>query len=119
MTRNWIERIVGVGLCAGAVASCGDGVVGGSGGGGGGGTDSAIVVGNNFFSPANASVPSGTTVTWTWAAGSVIHNVTFTGGPASVTQSAGTYSRTFATAGSFPYVCTVHGSGMSGTVVVR
>lgn len=117
MTRNWIERIVGVCLCAGALSSCGDGVVGG--GNGGGGADSAIVVGNNFFSPANATVTSGTMVTWTWAAGSAPHNVSFTGGPTSATQSSGSYSRTFATVGSFPYLCTIHGSGMSGTVVVQ
>lgn len=118
MTRNRIQRTVLLCLGAVALASCGDGVLGGS-GGNGGGSDTAIVVGNNFFNPSTASVVAGTTVTWTWAAGSALHNVSFTGGPESAIQATGSYSRTFATAGSFAYLCTVHGSGMSGTVVVR
>ena len=62
---------------------------------------------------------AGTEVTWTWADGSVQHNVTFADGPASTTKSSGTYARTFDVAGSFPYLCTIHGASMSGTVVVQ
>jgi plastocyanin len=30
-----------------------------------------------------------------------------------------TFDRTFPTAGTFPYFCTVHGSMMTGTIVVQ
>jgi len=61
-------------------------------------------------------------VTWTWAAGAVGHNVTFTSGPAprpanSATQSTGSYSATFTTVGTYGYHCTIH-AGMNGTVAV-
>jgi plastocyanin len=62
-------------------------------------------------------VLQGGTVTWAWQ-GNNLHNVTFTGVPASATQTDGEFERTFADAGSFSYLCTVHGQSMSGTVTV-
>jgi plastocyanin len=62
-------------------------------------------------------VLEGGTVTWTWQ-GNNLHNVTFQGGPASDTQTDGTFEREFPTAGVFRYMCTVHGAIMSGTVTV-
>ncbi|MCC7002216.1 MAG: hypothetical protein IT357_08680 [Gemmatimonadaceae bacterium] len=81
--------------------------------------DNEVRVGNNFFSPASRTVAAGTTVTWTWNAGSVMHNVTFTGGPASPNQTSGTFQRTFSSAGTFAYTCTIHGASMSGSVTVQ
>ena len=120
-----------------AVASCGGGGdstsptggtggTGGSGGGGGGGgggstapvATNSVTVRNDFFDPVNASITRGTTVTWTWAQGASVHNVTFTDGPASQSISSGTYTRTFANAGTFNYSCTLH-AGMSGSIVVQ
>ncbi len=75
-------------------------------------------VGDNFFNPANQRVAVGGTVTWTWT-GQVIHNVTFPSGTNSVTQTSGTFSRDFASAGAFDYLCTIHGAAMSGTIVVE
>lgn len=64
------------------------------------------------------SVLEGGTVTWTWQGGN-LHNVTFSnGGGTSATQTSGTFDRTFATAGTYRYNCTVHGQAMSGTVTV-
>ncbi|MDQ3949798.1 MAG: plastocyanin/azurin family copper-binding protein [Gemmatimonadota bacterium] len=91
-------------------------------------TSNAILVKNNRFEPAATTVTGGTTVTWTWDACSddgygertcVDHSVTFDGGSGSPTQSTGTYSRRFDAAGTFNYHCTVHGSSMTGQVVVR
>lgn len=79
---------------------------------------SSVSVQDNQFSPANATVTVGTTVTWTWA-GANQHNVTFTGGPASATQVTGTYQRQFTAAGTFNYQCSIHGASMSGSVTVN
>jgi plastocyanin len=79
----------------------------------------AVVVSNDKFTPTSLQVAAGTTVTWTWASGSVGHNVTFDDGVHSATQSGGTYTRTFTTAGTYAYHCTIHGTPMSGTVTVQ
>ena len=78
----------------------------------------SVTVDNNFFTPANIQVSPGTTVTWSWVGG-VTHNVTFTdGGTNSGDRSSGSFSRTFSTAGTFNYSCTLHG-GMNGSVTVK
>ena len=93
-------------------------------------TGNAVTVSNNLFTPANVSVSSGTTVTWTWDSCSggdaygngqscVSHNVTFDQGSSSATQSRGTFARAFPSAGTYPYHCTIHGLSMSGRVVVQ
>jgi plastocyanin len=89
----------------------------------GGGTNpvqtNAVGVGDDFFNPANIQVAVGTTVTWTWAATAVTHNVTFNDGVASGDKGAGAnYSRTFSTAGTYNYHCTIHPT-MTGSVLVQ
>lgn len=115
-----------------ALAACGgddDDNDGGSTGPGAGPAPSTAAVeaaGNaNVFTPAQLAVARGGTVTWSFP-GPRPHNVTFTttGAPATIpnrpttTNPPGADSRTFSTAGTFPYDCTIH-PGMSGTVVVR
>ena len=77
----------------------------------------AVTVQDNSFNPNSTRLATGGTVTWTWA-GSNPHNVTFTSGSNSTTQTGGTFMRTFATEGTFSYQCTIH-SGMTGTVEVE
>jgi len=80
---------------------------------------SSVTVGNNLFSPANIQVAVGTTVTWTWDASAITHNVTFGDGVGSGDKAAGaTFTRTFSAAGTFQYQCTLH-SGMTGSVLVK
>jgi len=63
---------------------------------------------------------------WTWNScdsgygGEVCtaHTVTFDDGPSSELQDKGSYSRAFNTAGTYKYHCQVHGTAMSGSVVV-
>jgi plastocyanin len=77
-----------------------------------------VTVGNNVFTPATLNVDVGRTVTWIWDPGGVDHNVTFDdGSPGSATQSSGNFQRTFATAGSFAYHCTIHGAAVMHGVV--
>jgi len=81
-------------------------------------TQAAVSVGDNFFNPTSQTVAVGGTVTWTWA-GQIDHNVTFTSGTNSVSQSTGTFARDFPTAGTFAYLCTIHGGAMSGSISVE
>lgn len=94
------------------------------------GTSNAVAVQNNSFAPASLTTSAGATVTWTWNTCSggdgygsgdvcVAHNIKFDDGPTSGSQSSGTYERTFATKGTYPYHCLIHGLSMSGTVVVQ
>lgn len=82
-------------------------------------TASVAATSGNQFSPANAVVARNGTVTWTFA---ILHNVTWDNpatSPANIGDtSTGSVSRTFATAGTFAYHCTIHG-GMNGTVTVQ
>jgi plastocyanin len=118
MQRKAVLRV----LAIASLAACGGG--GGSdtttGPGSGGGTSADVSVGNNFFAPASLSVSPGATVTWTWAAGDTLHQIAFTdNAPGSAKQSTGTFQRTFSTAGTYNYFCTVHGPAlMSGTITV-
>lgn len=72
----------------------------------------------NDFTPANVVMARGGTVTW--AFGALVHNVNFqgTGAPAAIPNTSNaSVSRTFNTAGTFDFFCSLH-SGMSGTVQV-
>ena len=82
------------------------------------GSSTSVAVRNNIFDPATTTVAVGSTVSWSWAAGSVDHNVTFDDGPKSANQSSGGYSRTFGAKGTYPYRCTNH-PAMTGTVKVE
>jgi plastocyanin len=78
-----------------------------------------VTVSNNSFNPSTLDVPVNSTVTWVWSSGGVAHNVTFQTGPSSGDLNSGSFPRTFASTGSFPYVCTIHvAEGMSGVVNV-
>lgn len=74
------------------------------------------------FTPSQADVKAGGTVTWTFQ--NVSHNVTFDnptapGTPANIaTTSDTTASRQFTQAGTFSYHCTIH-AGMTGKIVVH
>ena len=74
----------------------------------------------NRFSPLTVTVNQGEMVTWNNDSGT--HNVQFNDGsyemPADPSSLSWTVSRTFATPGTFTYICREHGTGMSGTVVV-
>jgi len=74
---------------------------------------------SNDFTPANVALARGGTVTWTF--GPLIHNVDFegkAGAPANIGNTVNaSIARTFANAGSFGYVCSLHG-GMNGTILV-
>jgi plastocyanin len=88
----------------------------------------SLTVSNNKFTPAHDSVAVGSTLTWSWDSctgdgygGSTCtsHSVTFDDGPTSPIQEGGSFSRTFASAGTYTYHCKVHGPAMAGTIIVK
>jgi len=86
-------------------------------------TTSAIIttvqVADFAFTPEAITIPSGTTVTWQWQGTTSLHNVTFSGGPGSISnRTSGSGQLTFNTQGSFNYSCTNHPS-MTGSVTVN
>jgi plastocyanin len=72
---------------------------------------------------STTTINAGQTVTWDFV--STLHSTTSgvcctpDGMWDSGTRSTGSFSHTFPTAGTFPYFCTVHGSMMTGTIVVN
>ena len=72
------------------------------------------------FDPPTLTINAGDTVTWT-NRDSAQHSVVFAnGGPRTRVLSNGqSDSLTFAVAGTFNYVCGIHGASMSGTIIVR
>ena len=95
------------------------------------GTPNSVVITNNAFTPGDLTVSRNATVTWTWntctggdgyGAGEtcIAHDVVFDDAAAgSGAQSSGTFARLFGTTGTFTYHCSIHGTAMSGKVVVQ
>jgi plastocyanin len=110
--ERWLATIVAV-----ALLSC-SGDSGPSDPGDGGGSGPTVAVSNNSFAPATLQAALNSTVTWQWNSGGVAHNVTFETPPNSGDRTSGSFSRLFSTAGSFAYLCTIHGAAMSGVVNV-
>lgn len=95
-------------------------------------TTNQVTLGDATFTPSDIAVPVGTTVTWSWPSCDpsggyggyggygtcVTHDILFDDGTTSGTQSSGTFTRTFGTAGTFNYHCTIHGTAMAGQVKV-
>ncbi len=87
-------------------------------------TDTVIT---SDFVPANITIAQGGTITWTWNAGGVTHNVTFEDaglGAGSGNKSTGTFAKMITVApGVYRFECTIHGigytTGMVGTITVQ
>jgi len=79
-----------------------------------------IANGNQLkFFPAITNIAVGDQVLWVWNNTLSSHTTTDTGLWDSGLQASGNFSRTFNSAGSFPYQCTPHGAfGMTGTINV-
>lgn len=134
--KSWI--LAGIALLAGGVA-CG----GGSGGGPPASGLKTVLVANNNFQPVTSTINAGDTIIWAWSAGSTTHNIISTGTPSFLSKgtsnfpgSAGTdffnnpasHQVIFATAGSYEYYCSQHGTstgapggntGMHGVIQVN
>jgi plastocyanin len=110
----FVKAAAGMVLAA-AIVSCGDDDTGTN------PPEGHVVSANqsNKFAPNTLEIGVGETVTWVF--GPISHDVQFSqleGAPANIGISVNSnVSRTFTTAGVFPYLCTLH-SGMTGTIRV-
>ncbi len=132
------RAIVGC-IALASLASCGGnaasgpygGGTGGGQGGGGGGPVGAVTVGsgiqfmsshNGSRNPAVDTIPVGGTVTWTWT-GSLPHSVESMGSStfssSDIKTGSGSYAIKFTAPGTYQYDCAVHGTAMTGTIVVQ
>lgn len=80
-----------------------------------------VTLGDNYFNPVTLTINVGDTVVFVWNGST--HNVTFDQTQAGVPSNCGQFAlgecrRIFATVGTYPYVCTLHG-GMNGVVEVK
>ena len=92
-------------------------------GGDGDAEDSVVTIQDNSFAPASLTVSAGTTVTWESANTNNPHTVVGTFAGESVEsdtlQGTDTFEFTFEEAGTFDYICGIHGAAMSGSITVE
>jgi plastocyanin len=82
--------------------------------------DVQVGASGNAFTPADADVAAGGTVTFSW--NGVTHNVTWVSGPATPAnipdRSTGSVPVTLTTTGTYNFHCTIH-PGMDGSITVH
>lgn len=127
--RTFTTRILALAALVAALAACG-----GSGNPAidetnGGGAANAVRIVDIGYEPKELTVSAGTTVTWT-NTGDLPHSVTSDDGGKTFDSSpdcvksgkcmakGDTFSHTFDSAGTFTYMCQVHGAQQTGTVTV-
>jgi plastocyanin len=78
-----------------------------------------IQISDNAFSPASVTVKQGTVVRWLWG-GSNPHSVVIAGFKSNEMTGTGTFERPFTQgSGTYNYQCGVHGTAMTGVVIVE
>jgi len=84
--------------------------------------ENVVSVVDSAFEPNALSVAVGTTVTWDWSDTTLPHNVVSSDGTIDSGESTADpdteFTYTFETAGTFDYMCEVHGTAMAGTITV-
>jgi plastocyanin len=115
--RTWYQRLLPLAVGAVLLAGCASGQGGEPPTGAAAKGVNEVTAEDVRFSPAIVEVPAGTIVTWKFRDGSVPHDVKGDGFDSGEPQRSGSFAHTFATPGSYDYVCTVHPQ-MTGRVVV-
>ncbi|MGQ0827801.1 MAG: cupredoxin domain-containing protein [Bacteroidota bacterium] len=97
----------------------------------------AVTIGDDFFNPASITIVTGDTVKWTYTSGSSVHSTICDGLTSGTSLPSGgtswnsdidgpspmvpgnTYKKAISVPGNYTYICGVHGSMMSGTIIVK
>jgi plastocyanin len=111
MSKRRFPAVLALALTAGAISASGAA----------GAPTKTVTLKNIAFSPKSLTVSKGTKVTFAFRDNGTTHNVKSTGAKRFKTitdRSSGSQSRTFSSAGTYRYVCTLH-PGMSGRITVR
>ena len=109
--------VIVIAACAGR----GSGLIGTIGGPNGASNPGAafVQVVNFAFRPSAVKVRPGGFVTWTWNSDTTTHNIVFSDGIQNAgPRNSGTHTRTFASAGTISYTCTLH-VNETGSVTVQ
>jgi plastocyanin len=84
-----------------------------------GAATASVTVGDIFFAPASVTINVQDSVRWVWT-GFAPHSTTSVGlWDSGIHTNGFAFTNTFASAGTFPYRCTVHALVQSGTVIVQ
>jgi plastocyanin len=90
-----------------------------------------VTIEDNAFNPLNVEVLSGDTVKWSYTTGASVHTTTCDGTNGTTFPSGAsawdsgimlpgdTYKQALTVAGTYSYICTVHGTMMMGTIIVK
>lgn len=92
----------------------------------------SVTIGDDFFSPASITIVAGDTVKWTYNTGGSAHTTTCDGTGGTSLPTGGTswdsgvlspgdpsFKKSILVPGNYTYICVVHGTMMSGTIVVK
>jgi plastocyanin len=115
--RTWYQRLLPLAVGAVLLAGCASGQAGEPPTGAAAKGVNEVVAKDVKFTPPIIEVPAGTAVTWKFQDRGVPHDVKGDGFNSGKPRSSGSFTHTFATPGSYDYVCTLH-QQMTGRVVV-
>src|SRR3989449_7556128 len=79
---------------------------------------SAVTIQNFAFAPGAVTIAVGDSVTWT-NRDAASHSAKFSDRSTAVLSQGQSGTLQFTVAGTFPYVCGIHGAAMQGTIIVR
>lgn len=82
------------------------------------GATSAVTIQNFAFAPNSVTITAGDSVTWT-NHDAASHSAKFPDRATAVLAQGMSATLQFTVAGTFPYICGIHGTAMQGTIVVR
>lgn len=91
-----------------------------------------VTINDDFFSPQNIEIIAGDTVRWTYpSTGASIHTTTCDGTSGTIIPAGGItwdsgnlspnsiFKKSISVAGNYSYICVIHGSMMTGNIVVK
>ena len=93
----------------------------------------SVVMGDNTFTPSSITIIQDDTVKWSYPTGASVHTATCDGTTGGTSLPAGgttwdsgvmspgavVYKKAISVPGTYTYICVIHGTSMSGTIIVQ